>query len=67
MKNKKSILPFDDKSEDFEAVNFNIYPFNKENFQFEKLPNVRFCVLELSKLKLYEWYLVKKKSLFWRS
>ena len=53
--NRQSKLSFDDKIA--EHNKFNLYSFNKESIQFTKPIYVGFCVLELSKLLMYEgWY-----------
>ena len=35
--------------------NFSLYSFDKESFNFVKPIYVGFCILEFSKLLLYEW------------
>ena len=52
--NRQSKLSFDDKTAENEK--FNLYTFNKETIKFTKPIYVGFCVLELSKLLMYEWY-----------
>ena len=42
----------------------NLYSFNKETIKFEKPIYVGFCVLELSKLPMYEWYYDKMQTYF---
>ena len=60
--NRQSKLPFDDKIAEYE--NFNLFSFNKENIKFTKPVYVGFCVLELSKLLMYEWYYDKMQPYF---
>ena len=52
--NRQSKLSFDDKIAEYEK--FNLCSFNKERIEFTKPIYVGFCVLELSKLLMYEWY-----------
>ena len=52
--NRQSKLSFDDKIAEYEE--FNLYSFNKETIKFTKPIYVGFCVLELSKFLMYEWY-----------
>ena len=51
--NRQSKLSFDDKLAEYEK--FNLYSFKRETIKFTKPINVGFCVLELSKLLMYEW------------
>ena len=51
--NRQSKLSFDDKIAEFEK--FNLYSFNEETIKFTKPIYVGFCLLELSKLLMYEW------------
>ena len=60
--NRQSKLSFDDKIADYEK--FNLYSFNKESIKFTKPIYVGFCVLELSKLRMYEWYYDKMQPYF---
>ena len=55
--NRQSKLSFDDKIAEYEK--FNLYTFNKETIKFTKPIYVGFCVLELSKLLMYEWFMIK--------
>ena len=59
--NRQSKLFFDDKIAD---EKFNLYSFNKETIKFTKPIYVGFCVLEKSKLLLYEWYYDKMQPYF---
>ena len=43
---------------------FSLYSFNKETIKFTKLIYVGFCVLELLKLLMYEWYYDKMQPFF---
>ena len=52
--NRQSKLSFDDKIAEYEK--FNLYSFNEETIKFTKPIYIEFCVLELSKLLMYEWY-----------
>ena len=60
--NRQSKLSFDDKIAEYEK--FNLYTFNKETIKFTKPIYVGFCVLELSKLLMYEWYYDKMQPYF---
>ena len=60
--NRQSKLSFDDKIAEY--GNFNLYSFNKETIKFTKPIYVGFCVLELSKLLMYEWYYDKMQAYF---
>ena len=60
--NRQSKLSFDDKIAEYEK--FNLYSFNKETIKFTKPIYVGFCVLELSKLLMYEWYYDKMQPYF---
>ena len=60
--NGQSKLPFDDKIAEYEK--FNLYSFNKETSKFTKPIYIGFCVLELSKLLMYEWYYDKMQPYF---
>ena len=60
--NRQSKLSFDDKIAEYEK--FNMYSFNKETIKFTKPIYVGFCVLELSKLLMYEWYYDKMQPYF---
>ena len=60
--NRQSKLCFDDKVAEKEK--FNLYSFNKETSNFTKPIYVRFCVIELSKLLMYEWYYDKMRPYF---
>ena len=51
--NRQSKLSFDDKFAEVEK--FNLYSFIKETIKFTKPVYVGFCVLESSKLLMYEW------------
>ena len=55
-------LSFDDKIAEYEK--FNLYSFNKETINFTKPIYVGFCVWELSKLLMYEWYYDKIQPYF---
>ena len=61
--NRQSNLSFDDKIAEYEK--FNLYSFNKETIKFTKPIHVGFCVIELSKLLMYEWYYDKMQKIFW--
>ena len=58
--NRQSQLSFDDKIAEYEK--FNLYSFNKETIKFTKPIYVGFCVLDLSKLLMYEWYYDKMQQ-----
>ena len=60
--NRQSKLSFDDKIAEYEK--FNLYTFNKEIFKFTKPIYIGFCVFELSKLLMYEWYYDKMQPYF---
>ena len=60
--NRQSKVSFDDKITEYEK--FNLYTFNKETIKFTKPIYVGFCVLELSKLLMYEWYYDKMQPYF---
>ena len=60
--NRQSKLSFDDKIAEYEK--FNLYSFNKETIKFTKPIYVGFCVLDLSKLLMYEWYYDKMQTNF---
>ena len=60
--NRQPKLSFDDKIAEYEK--FNLYSFNKETIKFTKPIHVGFCVLELSKLLMYEWYYDKMQPYF---
>ena len=60
--NRQSKLSFDDKIAEYEK--FSLYSFNKETIKFTKPIYVGFCVLELSKLLMYEWYYDKTQQYF---
>ena len=60
--NRQSKLSFDDKIAEYEK--FNLYSFNKETIKFTKPIYIGFCVLELSKLLMYEWYYDKMQPFF---
>ena len=60
--NRQSKLSFDDKIAEYEKC--NLYSFNKESIKFTKPIYVGFCVLELSKLLMNEWYYNKMQSYF---
>ena len=60
--NRQSKLSFDDKIAEYEK--FNLYSFNKETIKFTKPIYIGFCVLELSKLLMYEWYYEKMQPYF---
>ena len=60
--NRQSKLSFDDKIAEYEK--FNLYSFHKETIKFTKPIYVGFCVLELSKLLMYEWYYDKIQPYF---
>ena len=50
--NRQSKLSFEDKIAEYEK--FNLYSINRETSKFTKTIYVGFCVLELSKLLMYE-------------
>ena len=52
--NRQLKLSFADKFAEYE--NLILYSFNKETIKFTKPIYVGFCVVELSKLLMYEWY-----------
>ena len=60
--NRQSKLSFDDKIVEYEKI--SLYSFNKESIKFTKPIYVGFCVLELSKLLMYEWYYDKMQPYF---
>ena len=60
--NRQSKLSFDEKIAEYEK--FNLYSFNKETIKFTKSIYVGFCVLELSKLLMYERYFDKMQPYF---
>ena len=60
--NPQSKLSFDDKIAEYEK--FNLYSFIKETIKFTKPIYFGFCVLELSKLLMYEWYYDKMQPYF---
>ena len=60
--NRQSKLSFDDKIAEYE--NLKLYSFNKETITFTKPIYVGFCVLELSKLLMYEWHYDKMQPYF---
>ena len=60
--NPQAKLSFDDKIAEYEK--FNLYSFNKETIKVTKPTYVGFCVLELSKLLMYEWYYDKMQPYF---
>ena len=60
--NRQSKLSFDDKFAEYE--NFNLYSFIEETIKFTKPTFVGFCVLELSKLLMYERYYDKMQPYF---
>ena len=60
--NRQSKLSFDYKIAEYEK--FNLYSFNRETIKFTKPIYVGFCVLELSKLLMYEWYYDKMQPYF---
>ena len=62
MLNRQSKLSFVDKIAEYEKL--NLYSFNKETIKFTKPIYVGFCVLELSKLLMYEWYYDKMQPYF---
>ena len=55
--NRQSKLSFDDKIVEYEKI--NLYSFNRETIEFTKPIYVGFCVLDLSKLLMFEWYFDK--------
>ena len=60
--NRQSKLSFDDKLAEYEK--FNLYSFNKETIKLTKPIYIGFCVLELSKLLMYEWFYDKMQPYF---
>ena len=60
--NRQSKLSFDDKIAEYEK--FYLYSFNNETIKFTKPIYVGFCVLELSKHLMYEWYYDKMQPYF---
>ena len=60
--NRQSNLSFDDKIAEDEKS--NLYSFRKETIKFTKPILVGFCVLELSKLLMYERYYEKMQPYF---
>ena len=60
--NRQSKLSFDDKIAEHEK--FIFYSFNKETIKYTKPIYVGFCVLELSKLLMYEWCYDKMQTYF---
>ena len=60
--NRQSKLSFDDKIAEYEK--FNLYTFNKETIKVTEPIYIRFSVLELSKLLMYEWYYDKMQLYF---
>ena len=52
--NRQSKLSFDDKIAEYDK--FNLYSFKKQTIKFTKPIYIGFCVLELSKLLMYEWF-----------
>ena len=60
--NRQSKISFDDKIAEYE--NLNLYSFNKETIKFTKPIYIGFCVLELSKVLMYEWYYDKMQPYF---
>ena len=60
--NRQLKLSFDDKIAEYEK--FNLYSFNKETIKYTKSIYVGFCVLELSKLLMYDWYYDKMQPNF---
>ena len=60
--NRQSKLSFDDKVAEYEK--FYLYSFNKETIKFTKPIYVGFCVLELSKHLMHEWYYDKMQPFF---
>ena len=60
--NRQSKLSFDDKIAEYNK--FNLYSFNKESIKFTKPIHVGFCVLELSKLLMYDWCYDKMQPYF---
>ena len=51
--NRQSKLSFDDKIAEYDKL--NLFSFNKETIKFTKPFFVGLCVLELSKLLMFEW------------
>ena len=60
--NRQAKLSFDDKNAEYEK--FNLYSFNKETIKVTEPIYNGFCVLELSKLLMYEWYYDKMQPFF---
>ena len=59
---RQSKLSLHDKIAEYEK--FSLYSINKESIKFTKPIYVRFSVLELSKLLMYEWYYDKMQQYF---
>ena len=60
--NRQSKLSFDDRIAEYEK--FNLNTFNKETIKITKNVYVGFCVLQLSKLLMYEWNYDKMQKFF---
>ena len=60
--NRQWKLSFHVKNAEYDK--FSLYSFNKEGIKFTKPIYVGFCVLELSKLLMYEWYYDKMQTYF---
>ena len=60
--NRQSNLSFVDKIAEYEK--FNLYSFNKETIKFTKPIYIWFCIVELSKLLMYERYYDKMQPYF---
>ena len=60
--NRQSKLSFDDKIAEYEK--FDLFSFNRETIKFTKSIYVGFCVWELTKLLMYEWYYDKMPPYF---
>ena len=60
--NRQSKLSFDDKIAEYEK--FNLYSFSKEIIKFTKPIYVGFCLMDLTKLLMYEWYYDKMQPYF---